>query len=227
MTITVGGLITEVRQAMRDEDESQSHVTNSEIMRWFNIGQDILCANENLVVKEAERDSVVGQQAYSVPEGFRTCLRVTYDGKKILASTRRREDHSSQTWSNTEDTATPGRYFVEGRYLFFIKAPAEADKKIKMLYIGFPSTFKEETDTLDIPDQLSPGLVVYALIKAYQKLSRGDKSEVYRQEFEEWKFTARRLANNINRDVKYILKDTTSAGFSVRAREFVVPEQWG
>ncbi len=205
---TVADLITEFRETVRETDKDNSHFSDTEIIRWLDVGQVALCSGIDFLIKQVVRLSEEDQRQYSLPDGFKTCLRVSYDGRKLEGSVMEREDFYDGKWKELTGGRVD-RYLIIGDFLYLIKKPQETGKDIYMIISAFPSRLKTPEDTPEIPERFQPSLVVFALSKGFKKIKQVDVAREYQGEFRDWRVMAEELATDKNRDLSFLLEDQT------------------
>lgn len=208
---TVGELVEEFRDTVREKDETNSHFSNKEIIRWLDIAQNKICTKTDILVKEytVSGGSIIGTRKYALPDAFRSCLRVRYDKTKITPSTRRTEDNLNDKWDDNTDRATPDRYFIQDTNVYLIKSPDVASKEIEIIYVAMATSLTAFSQTPEILSQLQYLLVSYALYRGYRKMKQPGVGGDYKVEFDDGIYMARGLANNRNRDLVFQFKNVT------------------
>ena len=224
MAKRVGDLISQFRETMQEQDETNSHFSDKEIMHWMDFAQNYICTKIDFIVERTTLTSVADQRQYALPDNFKKVLRVRYNGQKLIPTTRRYEDLSSALWEKEDNIATPYKYHIEGSNLHLIPIPGTNGDDIELVHISMPTeltTFEQEPDIKETI--ILNGLVSYALFRGYRKMKQAKVAGDYYREFSEVVKVARELTNDKNADLIMQFKDVKRNG----RREIRTPEKWG
>lgn len=221
---TAGTLVTRFRKTIREEDSNNSHFSDTEIIRWFSIAQQLLTGKTGLIVNKKQRTTVADLGRYPLPDGFKTMLRVLYDGEKLTPVTRRQLDNEDDDWENNT-TGSVEEYFVEDGFLFLYKKPSTTGKTIQLLYYGITVPLEDSSSTISLPAALEDALVSYALMRGFKKLKDRASSDSYREEWDEIKKLAKTLAYDTNRDLKMVMRNVSEDYYD--KLEYNRPETYG
>lgn len=151
-------------------DESGVQVTDADIFRWINAGQEEIFRRNEPVKATSTADLIAGQHTYTFPAGILKVQSLLVNGVPIPVRSyqeaeeyllsqdpARTETGDAQIWyewgGDFTIWPTPDKNLVGGITIKYVKAPAEVDAV---------------TDVLSIPDIYFNRLVEFVLAQAYE-----------------------------------------------------------
>lgn len=167
-TRTVNDVLAHVKRQFGDESGVQ--ITNEDIMRWVNAGQDEIFRRPEPVKASISADLVAGQQEYALPDGILRIQTIYVNGYPI----EQRSNQEMEEYVRKEDplnvtTGTPAVWSEWGGSIsLFPKPDISAVGGLSLRYIKGPVLVSDATDTLSLPDAYYNRLVEYVLQQAYE-----------------------------------------------------------
>lgn len=184
ITKTVDNLAKAVRRQFGDESGVQ--ITDEDIIRWTNNGQDEVVGKNKVLKGKALIDAVPGQADYTLPEVDIAAIEsIHFNNVPIRGVPYPELESIMQEYSSVASTQTgqPAIWYEWAGTVTFWPAPSTSDK-ITLLYTKAPTQVTTLSDTLSIPDKYFNTLVQYVLAQAYEMDEDWNATDYKTQQFE-------------------------------------------
>jgi len=154
-------------------DESGVQITDDDILRWVNMGQQDLAFIAKAIQGTATTAYAAGQTEYVLPtEKAIEITSIRVDGRPIKGVEFQVAESLIVDSDPTASTSAkyPDFWWRWGNTInFWPKPTTESDGlEIKVYYIGTPETLVDQSDFLGLPDKYFEALTEYVLSKAYE-----------------------------------------------------------
>ena len=166
-TKTVADISTAVKRQFGDESGTQ--ITDVDIIRWINQGQNVICQRGEVNKTTITTSSVAGQDTYSMAEvNIFKLLGVQYDNVPLQNSSFEQVQESVANVGSTNFTARPELWYEWDDSIILYPTPSSSDDVIKLFIIAAPAAAATTTSALSIPDTHFDALLQYVLQQAYE-----------------------------------------------------------
>lgn len=168
MTRTAAEIIAYVTRAFGDESGAQ--VTEADIIRWINSGQNEINKENRILKATATTPLVIGTRTYTFPTpNILEIELLQVDGKPLQYMTFK----EATEYVIKEDplfaaSDTPWLWYEWGGDILLYPTP-NAVLTLSMYYIQYPVPITDSADTLSIPDSYFESLLQYCLAQAYEQ----------------------------------------------------------
>lgn len=151
-------------------DESGVQISNDDIIRWVNAGQDEIFRRQEPIKTTANANLVAGQDTYTFPADILRIQAIYVDGVPVpMKSTQEAEDYILDVDPKKTNTGQPILWYSWGnQFTFYPKPEGDITNGIELRYIQTPTPVSAPTDTLSIPDAYYNRLIEYVLQQAYE-----------------------------------------------------------
>lgn len=151
-------------------DESGVQITDADVIRWINAGQDEIFRRNEPIKASSTSDVVLGQHTYQFPVGILKIQSLLYKGKPIPnMSYQEAEEYILDEDPNRTQTGDPQIWYEWGGDFTFWPTPdASIVNGLSIKYIKAPTQVAAAANTLSIPDMYFNRLVEYVLQQAYE-----------------------------------------------------------
>lgn len=168
MTKTANDVIAYVTRAFGDESGAQ--VTEADIIRWINSGQNEINKENRILKATATTPLVIGTRSYTFPTPQILEIEVLHvDGKPAQYMTFK--EANEYVLSNDPEftaTGTPWMWYEWGGDILLYPTP-DAVLDLTLYYIKYPTAIAAGVDTLGIPDSYYEALLQFCLAQAYEQ----------------------------------------------------------
>jgi hypothetical protein len=165
-------LVSEVITAVKRQfgDESGTQITDEDIIRWVNQGQESIAISENIMRQTATTPSVAGQSEYNMPsDQIIKIMAIYYDNAPLQNVTF---DQAQQSFLSNNDFASiqaiPTTWYEWAGSIYLYPIPATSGLNIKLFITARPAVVTAGTDLITIPDVYYNSLLAYVLQQAYE-----------------------------------------------------------
>ena len=149
-------------------DESGAQITDEDIIRWVNDGQNEIAQMHDLLEATATAYTVDGKVDYDLPPNMVSLKSVYYDDRKLENLSTQEFDEWIRQWNDgSKGSGDSWVYTSWGNKVTLFPAPSER-KALRLVYSCFPAPVETSTDTLNIPTRYHNRLVEYVLQQAYE-----------------------------------------------------------
>lgn len=187
-TKTANDVAASIKRQMGDE--AQVVITDSDIVRWINDGQqEIVTNNQNLNLVKAVTDVTTGRAEYPLlsDEAFSGLLLVNsihYKNRRLKSVTFQEAEEYMLT--NTENASgQPSLWYSVAGVLHLYPVPEESvSGGLSIFFTKSPKRVSSLTDPLNIPDSYFNALIEYAMSKAYEMEENTQMVQLKTQQFE-------------------------------------------
>lgn len=165
---TVGDILKHVKRQFGDEAGVQ--ITDEDIIRWINAGQDEIFRRSEPLKATTYADIVGGQANYELPPGILRVQTLYVNG--VPAEQRSTQEIEEYVISQDPSGVVSGDSIVwsewGGTITLHPKPSLSAVNGITLKYIKAPVLINAPTDALSIPDAFYNRLIEYVLQQAYE-----------------------------------------------------------
>jgi hypothetical protein len=180
--------VTRVKRTFGDEAGVQ--ITDQDLIRWINDGQEEICTNnEGLMETTSASDSVANQAEYDVPVDFSVLRSLKYKGYRLKALSFAEFNEYLDGYSATPNSYGPGTPVVfmvwNNKITLFPTPDASITAAIGIFYIKRPSPVGNLADDLSIPLQYHNAVVNFCLQQAYELDEDYAKAQVKKGQFDD------------------------------------------
>lgn len=168
MTRTAGEIIAYVERAFGDESGAQ--VTEADIIRWINSGQNEINKENRLLKATATTPLVVGTRSYTFPTPNILEIEVLQLAGKPLQymSFKEANDYILREDPTFTLSDTPWLWYEWGGEILLYPTP-NAVFTLTLYYIKYPTPITASTDILGLPDSYFEALLQFCLGQAYEQ----------------------------------------------------------
>jgi len=165
--VIVADIVSRVTRTFGDESGAQ--ITDADIFRWINDGQNEIAQLHELLESTAESDTVPGTVDYTLPNNMVRLKAVYYDGRPLEVMSNAQFDESIARYNDGDSVPVGSPYIVTswGNKVSLYPAPVEA-KTLKLRYVCFPAPVDKTSDQLNLPLRYHNRLVEYVMQQAYE-----------------------------------------------------------
>jgi hypothetical protein len=152
-------------------DESGVQITQNDIIRWINSGQDEILRRSKPIKSTATADLIAGQSAYTFPTNILEVQALHVNGRKVeYRSFQEAEEYIIEQDPNNLNTSDAPVVWYEwgGNFMFWPTPSKNLANGIVIYYIPSVSKVTALADVLTIPDSYYNRLVEYVLAQAYE-----------------------------------------------------------
>lgn len=185
--LTVSRTVEDVANYVKRQfgDESGVQVTNDDITRWINAGQDEIFRRSEPVKATATADLVLGQYTYTFPDDIMKIQSILVNGVPI----ERRSYQDAEEWIiandvNRTETGQPMLWYEwGGEFTLWPTPTGDVTGGITLKYIKKPTTVTMLSDSLSVPDAYYNRLIEYVLQQAYELDENWQAADTKAQQF--------------------------------------------
>lgn len=166
---TVNDVLKAVKRQFGDEAAIQ--ITDEDIIRWINAGQDEIFRRVEPIKGNAQTSTIAGQAEYDLPDGILRVQSIYVDGSLV-------EQKSSQDFDEylLSRGVTAGSVLGAplmwaswaGKITFFPAPETAGTNNITLRYVATPTEAVNAGSALSVPDTYYNRLVEYVLQQAYE-----------------------------------------------------------
>ena len=151
-------------------DESGVQITQDDIFRWINAGQDEILRRQKPIKATATADLVGGQTTYTFPDNILEVQALHVDGVKLNYRSFQEAEEYILNEKSADILAGEPRIWYEwgGNFILWPKPTKSLTGGITIYYIPAVSKVDALTDTLSIPDSFYNRLIEYVMSQAYE-----------------------------------------------------------
>lgn len=186
-SVTATRKVSEVATYVKRQfgDESGVQITDTDIIRWVNLGQQEIFIRNEPIKKTATAALVAGQYQYTFPSDVMRVERLRVSNKTIeQISFNESDEYINATDPNNDSDGTPQVWYEYGGSFMFWPVPNTSDANgITIYYVPAPTAVAALADTLSLPDVYYPRLLEYVMKQAYELDENFDASQVKSNEF--------------------------------------------
>lgn len=189
--MNVNDVITRVKRIFGDEAGVQ--ITDQDIIRWINDGQEeIVVANEGLMETVAQTSIAENQMEFDVPADMSVLRSLKYKGYRLKYMSVAEFNEYIDGYSAAPGISPYGPGIPEIFTVFANKItvfpkplpPVEVNN-ITIFYMRHPTTVTQTADPLSVPVQYHKAIVDYCLQQAYELDEDVQKASFKKGEFDE------------------------------------------
>jgi hypothetical protein len=151
-------------------DESGAQITEADIIRWINSGQNDINKKNRILKDIATTPLIVGTRSYTFPTPNILEIEVLQvDGKPLQYMTfKEANEYITKNDPQFTVTDTPYIWYEWGGSIFVYPTPS-AVLTLSLYYIKYPTPIVLSSNTLSIPDSYFEPLLQYCLAQAYEQ----------------------------------------------------------
>ena len=183
-TRTAGDVMTYVKRQFGDESGVQ--ITDTDIIRWINQGQNEIVNKNPMIQATATQTSVVAQQTYSINTLAPDILQleaVIFDGWPLEPTNLERiKADLGSSYATTP--GTPQYFYVWDNTIYLWPVP-DTEKSIQINYSRHPMSVASAGDLLGVPDRYYDRVCEYVMSKAYELDEDWQGHQTNKQAFED------------------------------------------
>ncbi len=159
-------------------DEAQVQITDADIIRWINDGQQfIVSQSDSLLQKAASADIIAGQQEYTLPTDLLVLRNVSMKISSLspyfplVGLSLQEFDNLLGGWeADTTNKGIATFYHVYSNTLKLCPIPSTSlTGGLKLYYSRFPVNVSVDTDVIDLPITYHNAIVNYCMQQAYEQ----------------------------------------------------------
>lgn len=170
--LTISHTVDDVANHVKRQfgDESGVQVTNDDIVRWINAGQDEIFRRNEPVKATATADLVSGQYVYVFPDDILKIQSILVNGIPV----ERRSYQDAEEWiiANDVNRTQTGQAMIwyewGGEFTIWPTPDGSVIGGITLKYIKKPTPVIGLGETLSVPDAYYNRLIEYVLQQAYE-----------------------------------------------------------
>lgn len=167
-TRSVNDVLAHVKRQFGDESGVQ--ITDEDIVRWINAGQDEIFRRSEPLKATTNTDVIAGQADYELPPGILRIQTIYVNGVPLEQRTPQELEEYVRNSDPLGVTAGQPSVWSEwgGTISLFPKPETGAVSGMTLRYIKAPVLLETTTDSLSIPDGFYNRLVEYVMQQAYE-----------------------------------------------------------
>jgi hypothetical protein len=180
-------LRTQVRRYILEEDNTNSHFTDSEINDYLNQALTFLASQMEWPEQVDQATAVPNQALYQLPTDFIALVDVYFNQQKIIVLDRADLGQISPSWQQDPSSTPQIAYRFNNDTVGLYPAP-DANQTgyiLQVQYIHLPATIAADTDVPDIHTAFQMCLPFYAAFLCDYKLGNDKKSEMHLQKYKQ------------------------------------------
>jgi hypothetical protein len=168
MTRTVQQVIDRVTRQFGDESGAQ--ITNEDIIRWINSGQNEINRRNRILKDTAVTPLVIGTRSYTFPSvNILEIEALHIDGRPIdHRSFKEAQQNVLANDPTFTQTGTPWMWYEWGASILLYPTP-DAALNMTLYYVKYATDVVLVTDILSIPDSYYDALISFCLKEAYEQ----------------------------------------------------------
>jgi hypothetical protein len=184
MTRTASDIVEYITRAFGDESGAQ--ITEADIIRWINSGQNEINKKNRILKATATTPLVIGTRSYTFPTPNILEIETLQVAGKPLQYMSFKEANEYITKEDPTFTAsdTPYLWYEWGGEILLYPTPS-AVYDLTLYYIQYPTPIVTGADTLSIPDSYFEPLLQYCMTQAYEQDDDWTGSANKHQQFKE------------------------------------------
>lgn len=150
-------------------DESGVQISDSDIIRWVNEGQQEISFKNKILKGKADVSSVAGQADYTMPSvNIAAVESLHYNGYPIPGVPYPEvENYIKNLPDSSTGSGDPQFWYEWAGTLTLFPAPSSVGT-ITLLYTSMPTEVTSTTDSLVLPDKYFKRLVEFCLVQAHE-----------------------------------------------------------
>ena len=151
-------------------DESGIQITQNDVYRWVNSGQDEILRRQKPIKSTATADLIAGQTTYTFPNNILEVQALHVNGIKIeYRSFQEAEEYILNKGATNVVAGVPEIWYEWGGNFMLWPQPTQSlTGGITIYYIPSVTSVTALTDTLTIPDSFYNRLLEYVMAQAYE-----------------------------------------------------------
>lgn len=161
----VADVISRVKRQFGDESGAQ--VTDADIIRWINDGQNEIAQMHELLEATAVTKTLAGKVDYELPDSMVTLQAIYYNGAKLRNLSNQEFDEYIRVANDGGNSEGSYVYTSWGNRITLFPAPASS-LDLRINFSCFPAPVEISADELNIPLRYHNRLVEYVLAQAYE-----------------------------------------------------------
>lgn len=176
-------LITYVKRQFGDESGVQ--VTDADIIRWINAGQDEIFRRNKPIKAVSTADFTSGVSEYTFPSNVLFVQSLRVDGRPIpVRSFEEAEEYALVNDPKGVSTGDPEFWYeFGGTFNFYPKPDKTIAGGITIYYIKAPTPVVNATDILSIPDTYYNRLIEFVMSQIYELDENLEASQLKTSQF--------------------------------------------
>lgn len=149
-------------------DESNAQITEADIIRWINDGQNEIAQVQELLESTATTVTTAGRVDYDLPDTLVRLKAVYYDDMKLPNLSTQEFDEWIRQWNDgSKGSGDSYVYTSWGNKVTLFPAPVD-EKELKLYFSCFPKPVSAKTDDLSLPLRYHNRIVEYVLQQAFE-----------------------------------------------------------
>lgn len=166
-------------------DESSVQVTDEDIVRWANLGQQEIFRQNEPLKSTGTADLVAGQSTYAFPDNILQVQGIRINGMPLqFVSFQEAQDRIVVNDPTNSQTGTPQFWYEYGGNFFLYPVPSAGQVAgIQIFYIPTPVLLTAITDNLTVPDTYFGRLCEFVMSQAYEMDENFEAASVKVQQF--------------------------------------------
>lgn len=166
-TRTVDEIFKEVTRQFGDESGVQ--ITQDDVFRWVNSGQDEILRRQKPIKAIATADLVGGQTTYTFPNNILEVQALHVSGVKLDYRSFQEAEEYILNQDTTILAGVPTMWYEwGGNFILWPKPTSTITDGITIYYIPAVARVRALTDVLSIPDSFYNRLLEYVMAQAYE-----------------------------------------------------------
>ncbi len=151
-------------------DESGAQITDTDIIRWINAGQNEINKRNRIIKGVATLPTIVGTRVYTFPAvRILSIDHLQLDGKPLeYMNFPEAQEYILKNDPEFTQSGTAFLWYEWGSDLFIYPNPSEVGT-LSLYYIGYPTDVSAAGNTLSIPDSYYEPLLQFVMQQAYEQ----------------------------------------------------------
>jgi hypothetical protein len=180
-------LRTTVRRYVLEEDNTNTHFTDSEINDYLNQAVTFLGTQMEWPEEIDQATAIPNQALYQLPDSFIALVDVYFNNQKIIILDRADLGQISPSWQQ-DPSSTPKIAYQFNRNTIGLYPAPDANQTgytIQIQYIHLPATLVNDTDIPDLHTAFQMCLPFYAAFLCDYKLGNDKKADMHLQKYDQ------------------------------------------
>lgn len=186
MSFALAALRTKTRRLIGEEDTTNTHFTDSELLDYLNQASLFLATEMEWPEQTSTAPSVQSQALYSLPSDFLSLTDVYFDGFPLVVMDRADLKQINSQWQASDD-GTPQYFYKADNLAVGLYPPpdsAHSGLDMQIQYISLPEDMADDTDVPDLHTAFQISLPFYAAYLCDYKLGNLKSAQIHFQQYE-------------------------------------------
>lgn len=176
-----------MRRYILEEDNTNTHFTDSEINDYLNQAVTFLGTQMEWPEQVDQATAVAGQALYQLPDDFIALIDVYFNNTKLVVLERADLGQISPVWQNDPSSTPKIAYRFNNNTVGLYPAPDanQTGYTLQIQYIHLPAALAADTDVPDLHTAFQMCLPFYAAFLCDYKLGNDKKADMHLQKYDQ------------------------------------------